>query len=546
MIAADQRKSDPKAQAAIARWGELKTIRAFHEPDWEDIASLIRPQRAGFSSSGDRTSRQRREKPLSSEPIMAASSFAAGIYAALTNPANRWGGFETPDLDFNEWRPMAEWLDVVTNRVLASFAPSVSAFYPATYQAYADIAAFGQAAGYDEIDVTNRRFTDVTISLAEIVVDIDAHGRVVEFVRKFPLKPTAAARAYGLDNLPERARKMVEERQTGDIVFYYHVMPNDEFVRGQLGPRGKKWLAVTACEMDETLVRIGGHDDMPSYFPRWDVDSGMTYGTGPGFISLASARMVQRMEDATLRAAQHAADPTKLVPDRQAFPLEGQFRPGGVVYGGVDFQSRPRIHTMNTHPNIGLTHEEKRDKIEAVRAAYHYTLTTVANRTGMTEEETRIMEEARLRNWAPNADRIMEEYAARKFERRFNLLWRAGQLPPPPEEGRGLPLRVRYQSAATMAMKARDAQTLRSFLNDLGPLAQISPRYRDRLDHDATIEALHDASASLPATLLRSRADADQIAKARAEQAEQAQQMEMAQQAGGVVKDLSSVVGQAA
>ena len=89
-----------------------------------------------------------------------------------------------------------------------------------------------------------------------------------------------------------------------------------------------------------------------------------------------------------------------------------------------------------------------------------------------------------------------------------------------------------------MAMRAREGAAVRQFIGDMGPLAQMNPRYLDRLDPDAIAEALHDASPSLPARILRSRDDADELARARAEQEAQAKQMQMMEQAGGVAKDL--------
>ncbi|WP_010140414.1 portal protein [Oceanicola sp. S124] len=531
----------PAAEEAIQRWGELKSTRAFHEPDWEDIARLIRPQRGGFSMS--RPENREMEKPLSSEPIMAQSSFASGIYASITNPANRWAGLETPDPEFNAWKPMAEWNDLATRRVLQSLAPTVSPFYSATFQAYSDIAAFGNAAGYDEIDLGKRKFVDVTMSLAEVVVDIDAHGRVNELVRKFTLTPRGAVREFGRDALPERVVEAAANRDSGRITFYRHILPNDDFVPGKLGHRGKPFLSITACEEGRALVKVGGYGEMPVYFPRWDVDSGHTYGTGPGFISLASARMVHQMEAATIRAAQFAADPVKLAPDRDAIPLDGVIRPGEVLYGGVNMRGQEMVRNMTSNPNIGLTMEEKRAKVEAIKEAYHYAIMSLSGRTGITSEESMIMEEARLRNWAPHADRIMEEYGARKIERRFRMLWRAGQIPPPPSEAQGMPLQVRYQSQATMALRAREGQAIRQFLNDLAPLAQLDSRYVDRVDPDGLTEALHDASPTLPARILRSREEADQIAQGRAQQQQLQQAMQAAQTGGGVVRDLASAMG---
>lgn len=537
----------PEAEEAIRRWDELKTAK--NRPQWErdaeDIARLLRPQRGGF---GLTTPENRLlEKPLNSDPILAQSSFAAGIYAGITNPASRWAGLETGDEDLNKWQPMREWTDKVTRITMASFGPAVSSFYSATFQAYADIAAFGTAAGYDEIQSTRRRFLDVTVSLAGVVADIDAHGNVIEIVRRFILSPRAAVREFRNDHLPKKVLEWAEKGTQQEVVFYHHIKPNEDFTARALGPRGKPWASIWACEVERTLVRRRGYEEMPFYFPRWDVDTGHVMGNGPGFIALPSARLVNLMDAATIRAAQHAADPTLLAPDRDAWPLNGRFTPGQTVYGGVDMRGNRLVQTLERSGNIGITVEEKREKLEAVKNALHYSIMTLTGRTGVNEEETRIMEEARLRNWAPHADRVMEEYAARKVERRFRMLWRAGQLPPPPEgTPAGVPLRVRYQSAAQAALRAREAQEARMLVRDIVPLVQLGKtRLLDRLSEDDWIETLHDASASLPAGILRSREEADALAKARQEQEQMMQAMAQAESGAGIVKDLSQAASTA-
>lgn len=212
----------------------------------------------------------------------------------------------------------------------------------------------------------------------------------------------------------------------------------------------------------------------------------------------------------------------------------------------MSVRGQPLVGALNNVGNVGLTIEEKREKVQAMKNAFYYSLMTLHNRTGITSEEVQIIEEAKLRSWAPHADRIMEEYAARKVERRFRQLWRAGQIPPPPKEAEGLPLSVRYQSAATRALKAREGIAVRQFINDLGGLAQLSTsgtRAGDRFDADAAIEALHDASPTLPQSMLRSRDEADALGQSRAEQQQQQMQqqqmMEAAKAGGGLARDLA-------
>ena len=538
-------ENNDRAKAAMDRWevGKSDPERQQAETDWTDIARLIRPQRGGFGQETPNDNAL--NKPLSSEPIMAASSFAAGIYSSITNPANRWAGLETPDQDLNKWKPMARWNDLATERVLASFRPAVSSFYGATYQAYSDIACFGQAAGYDQVDLDDRKFIDVTLNLSEIVIWVDFHGRVVEVVRKFHLTGKQAVMEFGPKNVPQKLVDDAHKGATDKYAFFQHVLKNYDFSKGKLGPKGKRWLSHYACEVKKSLVRAAGYDEMPFYYPRWDVDSGRTYGTGPGFIALASARVNQQMTGAMIRVAQKAADPTLLAPDRNAMPLNGTVRLGEVIYGGTNMQGNEMLKTLNNFGPTHITESQQRQIVETIKEVFQYSIMGLHGRTGVTAEETQIMEEARLRNWAPHADRIMEEYGARKIERRFRMLWRAGQIPPPPKEAEGLPLQVRYQSAATMALKAREGLAIRQFGIDLGALAQISPemaaRVGDRISPaaDDWIETLHDASPSLPASILGSRDEADQLGKARAQQQEAQAQMQSAQMGGGIAKDLA-------
>lgn len=534
-------EKEPRAEAAIRRWSELKQgERSDFERDWNDIARLIRPHRGGFGL--DTPTVRQLEKPLSSAPIMAHNHFAAGIYAGITNPATRWGGLTTPDPDLNRWPPFAEWLDRTSAKIHNSFSPSLSSFYPASYQAYGDLAAFGNAAGYDALDQGKRKFIDVTVSLAEIVVSIDFHGRVVEVVRKMRLTPAQAAREFGRDALPAKVIEALDKSSTEKHVYFHHVLRNDDFLPGtfRLGAKGKQWLSHHVCEEGAALLRVKGFDEMPFYFPRWDVDSGFTYGIGPGFTALASARVNQRMEDAVLRAAQRAADPVKLAPDRNAVPLNGTWRPGATVYGAISPGGQRLVHTEDFVGNVGLTENQQRAKIEEVKEAFYYSVMSLTGRTGISDDENRVIEEARLRNWAPHADRIMEEYAARKFERRYMLLLRAGQIDPVPDgTPDGAALQIQYRSAAAIALQASQAQAVRQYVGDLLPVINIKPELRHRLDANAYAEILHEANTSLPQNLLVSREEAQAAAEAEAQQQQLAQAASLAQTGGQAARDIA-------
>jgi hypothetical protein len=531
----------PAFTEAERRWGELKTDRVEDEQNWEAIARLIRPQRGGFSLDDHTTKVQ--EKPLSSAPIMAQSNFSAGLYGTLTNPANVWFGLKTNDTDLNAWQPARLWLDKVRDRILASFGPAVSPFYTATTQVFSDLAAFGNGAQYDELVAEEQKIMDVTLSLAEVCYEIDGFGRVCEVVRKFHLKAPAALRMFARKGyLPARIQDMAEKGDQAKITFYHHVLTNDDWRKGMLGVRGKRWVSRYVCEIEGALVRESGYDEMPFHGPRWEVDSGRTYGVGPGFIALASARAHNRMDEATLRQAQRASDPTLLAPDRGDWPLNGRVRPGAVVYGALDMRGNQMLRPLEITGSTGLTIEEKREKMEEIKDAFHYTLMNLAGRTGMTATEVMAITEERQRLWAPHQGRVQEEFLAPKIGRRFALLWRAGQLPPPPPEMSEVGLQVDYQSAAAAAQKSAQGLAAVRILEDIAPLAKLSPdaaqRFADRIDPDGALEVLMEARGA-PAKMFRSKEEAEALAAERQQQQQAMQAMAMAQAGAGALKDVA-------
>lgn len=545
MMPATVMEQSPEAKLGMQRWEDLKTDRHAHEGMWEDIARLIRPQRAEITR--DKGGKREHEVPLSSAPIHAHGNFAAGLYGTLTNPANKWFGFRTDDEDLNNWHPMRQWLDTCSYRTLASFSPAVSTFYTSSIQIFGDLAAFGNGAQYEEVDLAEKRILDITLSLAEVCYDIDAHGQICEVVRKFRLKPLAAVRAFqGRGRLPAKVEDLARAGSREEITFYQHVMKNDQYTPGRLGAKGKRWVSRWICEVACTLVREAGYGKMPFYAPRWEVDSGQIYGVGPGFVALASARTHHLMEEAVIRAAQRDADPTILAPDRQDFPLNGRIRPGALVYGAVDPQGRPLLRPLETAGGIKLTLQERQQKIEEMRDAFHYTLLQLAGRTGMTATEVMAITEERQRLWAPHQGRVQEEWLQPKISARFEMLWQNGQLPPPPEGiPEGLAMSITYESAAAAAQKSVEGNAALRIIQDIAPLLQIKPRLADRIDEDGLLEVLIEARGA-PARMVRSREDADALQAQRQQQEELAMALQAAQSGAGTVKDLASASAQMA
>ena len=531
-IAGPQEK-DPRVDLMVRRWDELDSDRSQHKIDWMDIQRLMStlPFRA---NSGNK---KMTNKVLASSPALYKKALTSTMWSTMMNPGNKWFGMQIGDPDRRKLHAVKLWQDRVSAVVLASFGPNVSSFYPSSLQVIADCVGIGNAANYDEVVPHERKFLDVTIPMAEIVFSIDAWGQVVEVVRKFSWKAKQAAGEFGLENLPEKIREAVDKNSNDDFIFYHHVQKNTNFKGGYLGAKGKRWISTYGTEIGRAVVRESGYMEMPFHTPRLDVETGQTYGTGFGHVALPNSRVLNRMKDANLRSAQFAASPTLLAPDKDGWPLNGQRRPDGVLYGGM-VNGRRQVDVLDTTRGTGLSLEMQQKEAQEIAEIFMYTLSSMVGRTGVSTMESMERQEQYARLMAPYMGRIQEEYLVRKISRRFNMLWRAGQIPPPPPEAEGQQLDVKYLSAASMAQKATEGVAALRVVNDLTPLAQVKPRLLDRINEDELAELLLEARGA-PATILHSRDEADQMAAQRA-QAEQAQQaMQMAKDGTGMMKDIA-------
>lgn len=525
------------AKAVIDRWEELYQERSRIHDEWTRISRLIRPLRKGFATSGDPNAHHSRGR-YSSAPLIAHANLQAGLYGTLTNPANDWMRLRTADPDLNESHDGKLWLDIASARVLASFRPAVSNFYQSVLPLYGDVTAFGTGIQYDEVRPAEQRFIDLTFSLAECVLVYDLGGDLIELLRKFKARARWIARHFGAENLPPKLVKAADDGDQTEFDFLHALMPNDNYVPGGLGSRGRPILSVWIGIDDKWVIRESGFHEMPGYAPRWDVDARETYGRGAGYTALSSATLLNMLKEANIRGGQRAADPTILAPDERSLRKQVKIRPREVIYGGVTSGGRQRFHTLDNFSGTGLTHEMAQAEVEEIKDAFGWSLMQMVGRSGMTATEVVERRGEKLALIAPYMGNIQTGFLVPKVKRRFSLLWRMGQIPPPPPAMRGAPLEVEYQSAAALAQKAADGAATSRLLEDLAPLTQIDPRYAARIDPDGVVSVLHEARG-VPARVLRSVEEADEIMERQQQAAMAAQAVQLGREGAAALKDVA-------
>jgi len=199
---------------------------------------------------------------------------------------------------------------------------------------------------------------------------------------------------------------------------------------------------------------------------------------------------------------------------------EADFFPGALLFGGMNEQGKPMVQALNHAQAINLSLQQSEAKRAAIREAFYFSIMQLINRPQMTATEFTGFQEEKLRQLAPNLERIQQGGLTPMITRRFRMLQRAGQLPPPPPEIENHLLTIDYLSPLAKVMKIAEGRATMTLIGQMTQLAQFRPEVMDNLDVDAAVSVLHSAG-SAPPVLLTDPQKVEQIRAARAQQQQQ-------------------------
>lgn len=519
------------AKEIIRRQEEMRTDRSGHEDIWTRIADVLRPLRNEINN--DKTPGDRRHKGIyDSSPIYALEQFKAGLVGMMTNPANKWFTIRVSgDDELNEFAAVKEWREQVTKIMLLSFGTGVSNFYEQVPALYGDLGAFGTGFFFTAEVVGRQRIFDSCRAISECYAAANEWDEIDTVYRKFKLSARQAVQMFK-GKVPERIKTAADRGNEQDRFWFIHATePNEDLRTGKPGPDGKPWHSIYVnMDEGEEVGERGGFDDFPWQVPRWDVAAGETYGRSQGEVALADIKTINQMRRSNLTAAHRMADPSLLAPDEGKINGGVRAYPGRVIYGGMGADGRPLVAPLNNGSNIPVALEFEEQVRNAIKDAFYFSLMQMVGDKTMTATEVIERQEEKLRLMAPHLGRIESEFLSPQIKRRFNILARAGQIPPAPEELSGADLDIDFVSPLARMQKTTEAQSAMRITDAATLMAQIMPEVVDRLDADELIEKIAEGFGTPGA--LRSREEAGERRAQRQQQEQMAQAAALAEQGG--------------
>ena len=532
--------ADEIASILIKRLHSLETQRQTWESHWQEVADYVVPRKADVTknrSPGDKRS----ELVFDGTAIHAAELLAASLHGMLTNGSTSWFSLRYSDPELNGDDEAMEWLQGVEDVMYQAF--NRSNFQEQIHELYQDLVTFGTAVMFvDADDEQQVRFS--TRHIKECFLSEDDKGRVDTVFRKFKMPARAAVARFGEEGLNSKILKKASENPYEQIPLVHAVYERQERDITKVTADNKPFASVYIEPDEKVTLSESGFDEFPYMAPRYTKSSfEIGYGRSPAMTALADIKMLNKMSEVTIRAAQKQVAPPLLVPD-DGFMLPVRTVPGGLNY--YRSGTRDRIEPLNIGANnpLGLNMEEQRRT--AIRAAFYVDQLILGQGPQMTATEVVQRTEEKMRLLGPLTGRLSQELLQPLISRVYSILSRQKAFQPAPDFMLNQKLEIEYVSPLAKAQRQGDIQSMTRLLELMTPLSQLDPGIMDYVDSDGISKHLIKI-LGVPATAVRGDREVAMMRAQRqeqeAEQAEQMQLMQTAEAAGNAAPMVRAVEG---
>jgi len=548
----DQSKRDRLAALANTLWSERTSG---FDPHWSELDQYLLPRRTRFWTGDKNRGDKRNEKIIDSTGRYAARTLGSGLHAGLTSPARPWMKLTTPNPELAKIPVVKYWLHEVTQRMLTIFAQTnIYNTFPIVYQ---DMGVFGTGA-VAVLEDSKDLFRCYPYALGSYAIGVDARGLACTLVRKFQLTVRQVVEEFGVSddgkdidwtNISTIVKNAWDkgEYQT-PVQICWIVTPNEDYDPDAFG---NKYLKFTSCHYEDAsteknFLRESGFRSFPVMVPRWDITEGDSYGTdSPGMTALGDVKQLQIMQKKLGQAIAKMVDPPLAGPT-SLITQKVSLLPSDITY--VDHREGMgglrAIHEVNLRIDH-LTNDIANVQFRIQRAFYEDLFLMLARSdqqrgsTPITAREVEERHEEKLIALGPVLERTNDELLDPIVDRVFEMMERAGLIPPAPEQLQGVNIKPEYVSILAQAQKLVGVVGLDRFNQNVLAIAPVVPSVLNKVNYNRVIDDYGDMLGIDP-NILRSDEEADEMTAQQAEAQQAREEAETAAKMGAAMKSAAT------
>ena len=507
------------------RYNEMSSNRGTWEDHWQEILDYVMPRKADIVTkriSGDK----RTEVLFDSTAITANNLLAASLQGTLTSPSRQWFYLKIRDEEVNQDREVQLYLEDSAKRMYDVF--NQTNFNTEVHELYLDLCSIGTGCLF--VEEGNKGFDEdlihfQTLHISEFYIHENVAGYIDTLYRKYKLTARQAVQEFGEDNVGPKILECASMKPDKKFNFIHAVEPREDYER-VFGESDTKlpFHSCHVCEEEKMVVRTGGYNEFPYLVPRWSKATGEIYGRSPSYNALPDIKTLNKAVEIGLKAWSKAIDPPLLVQDDGVI---GRVRmtPGGITVIRNDAAVKP----FQSGANMQVTTFKEAELKTAIRQAYYSDQLQLQQGPQMTATEVQVRYELMQRRLGPTLGRFQSEFLNPLIERVFGIMFRAEAFVQEPNLLQGQSIDIEYVGPLARSQRMEEAVAVERLYQLAMQLAQADPSIMDILDHDEAIRARAEL-LGVPKSVLRGRAEVDELRQARMQQQAMQQEMMMQQQ----------------
>lgn len=453
-----------------------------------DLSDYIYPQRGFFNhTTPNQGSKIDHTKLIDSHATHCVDIMASGMLSGLTSPARQWFNLGLSDIERSQFPPIRLWLETSANILLEIFRRCN--IYNMFTSIYSEIAPFGTACAFLDDDY-ERVLSVHNFTFGEYYIGRDAEGRPNAFHRRFWMTVGQLVATFGLENCSREVQQRYNSNDSDAWISVSMLIEenNDRipFLKdySNMKYRSAYW---ENSSIGDSFLKIGGYQEFPVLAPRWDSTTTTdSYGKGPGDKAIGDVKMLQSLQKSKLIGLDKQTNPPLQV---DSTVTNVNVLPGGITRfsgNGPNAGVRTTYEVNINLKDLEATIEKTKSDIDRFFFSNLFMMMLEADRTGREITATEIMEKQseKVSLLGPILERLEKELLDPLIERAFNVAYRGGLIPPPPEEIKGQNLRINYISVLAQAQKMAGVSNLDNFTIGILEESKINPNSLDLINFD--------------------------------------------------------------
>lgn len=516
------------------RHGQMKLQRSMHEAHWRECYKFGAPERQQSFDGGEVNSTRETERAdlYDSTASESVQLLVASIMSGVT-PSNALWFKAVPDGvdDITEVTEGERWLEAVCQFMWRNIhAANFDSEAPETVT---DVTVAGWGVLFVDIDrEAGGGYVFESWAIGDCFLGSSrADGMVNIIYREHMMTCEAMINEYGEKNCHHSILEAVKRNPEERFRVLHVIKPRKVKGAGQLS----KDMPFASYHIDlnnKHMMKESGFHEFPCACPRMRRIPNSVYGKGQMAVALPDAKSVNHLMRKTLESADLAIAGMWIAEDDGVLnPHTVRIGPKKIIVAN-SVDSMKRLDDGSNFQVSELLLDRLQGGIRKKLMADQLPPIGTQQMTA-TEINTRV---AIIRQMlGPLYGRFQSEYLIPLLDRCFGLALRSGVLGNPPQELQGRNLSFKFMSPMARSQQMEEVVATEQYIASIANAAQIDNTILDNVNFDAAAQVMA-TGRGVPAAILRSAEEIQDLRKARQEaqekQAEMQQQQAMQQIAG--------------